>query len=73
MVGTASLLFAVMAITDQKNLNIPKALQPFILAFVISVHATAFGYNEGGPLNPARDLGPRIFCSWVVYGKEAFT
>ena len=72
-VGTASLLFSVMTVVDQKNLNIPKALQPLILAFVICVHAIAFGFNEGAPLNPARDLGPRIFCSWVVYGKEAFT
>ncbi|CAG2114225.1 unnamed protein product [Medioppia subpectinata] len=72
-VGTASLLFAVSAVTDDKNLNIPKALQPFCLAFVIASHAIAFGGNTGAPLNPARDLGPRIFSAMVVYGKEAFT
>jgi glycerol uptake facilitator-like aquaporin len=43
-----------VAIGDERNLKIPKTLQPLVLAFVIAVHAIAFGYNEGGPLNPAR-------------------
>ncbi|VDK29987.1 unnamed protein product [Gongylonema pulchrum] len=33
---------------------------------------TCFGMNVGYPINPARDLGPRLF-SLVVYGKEVFT
>ncbi|XP_054164782.1 aquaporin-9-like [Oppia nitens] len=73
VVGTASLLFSVCAVTDEKNLNIPKPLQPFCLAFVITCHAIAFNSNEGAPLNPARDLGPRIFSAMVIYGKHAFT
>jgi len=52
-----------MAIGDERNLKIPKTLQPLVLAFVIGVHAIAFGYNEGAPLNPARYRKSSIFFS----------
>jgi glycerol uptake facilitator-like aquaporin len=52
-----------MAIGDERNLKIPKTLQPLVLAFVIGVHCIAFGYNEGAPLNPARYTKSSIFFS----------
>lgn len=31
------------------------------------------GYNCGYPINPARDLAPRLFTLCVGYGKEVFS
>ena len=71
IIGTASLLFCVMAVIDE-HLNIPKSMQPFILCFVVTLNGIAFGYNVGAPLNPARDLGPRVFTAIAGWGIEVF-
>ena len=71
IIGTASLLFCVMAVIDE-NLKIPKSIQPFILCFVVTVNSISFGYNVGGPLNPARDLGPRVFTAISGWGIAVF-
>ncbi len=72
MISTASLLFTVLAVGDNKSLKIPIVFQPILMGFVVAVHCTVFGLNEGAPLNPARDLAPRIFISLSGWGKQAF-
>uniref|UniRef100_A0A1I7XPI6 Aquaporin n=1 Tax=Heterorhabditis bacteriophora TaxID=37862 RepID=A0A1I7XPI6_HETBA len=34
-------------------------------------YGTCYGMNLGYPINPARDLGPRIF-SLFIYGSQVF-
>jgi len=73
MVGTAILLLAVLALTDKKNLNVPSHYAPIIIGFVVGTIGMAFGYNAGFALNPARDLGPRIFTAIAGYGGQVFS
>ena len=33
----------------------------------------AFGYNCGGPINPARDFSPRLFTAMAGWGSQVFS
>ncbi|RWS08196.1 aquaporin-10-like protein 2, partial [Dinothrombium tinctorium] len=72
VIGTAILLFAVLAVTDENNIKTPKGLIPLVLAFVITGVCVAFHLNAGAILNPARDLAPRLFTAVAGYGWEPF-
>ena len=69
--GTFLLLLAICAITDRRNNKIPDGLVPMYIGFVIVAIGIAYGANCGYALNPARDLGPRLF-SLIAGWKEAF-
>lgn len=43
IIATAALLFGVQVICDEKNLAVPKKLQPLYLALLITVLSGAFG------------------------------
>ncbi|VDN00483.1 unnamed protein product [Onchocerca ochengi] len=58
-------------IIDPRN-KIPSVAHPLLFGISLLVIGCGFGMNCGYPLNPARDLGPRIFTSFI-YGKEVFT
>jgi MIP family channel proteins len=72
IIGTCSLLLAVLAANDPNN-GMPKYLVPFAIAFYVTVNGWTFAYNAGGAINPARDLGPRIMTAVVGYGSGVFT
>lgn len=40
-----------------------KGIVPILVGLLIAAIGLSFGYNCGYPINPARDLGPRIFVS----------
>jgi glycerol uptake facilitator protein len=68
VVGTAILLFLVMAITDTRN-NSPVAwFAPFAVALVVVGIGMAWGANAGYAINPARDFGPRLASFMTDYG-----
>lgn len=49
-------------------------LIPIAIGFAdIGVLHISFGYNCGTPLNPARDLSPRIMSAIVHWGGEVFS
>lgn len=73
VVGTAVLMLCVMALTDQRNTVVPDALVPPLVGGVILVLGTSMGSNCGYALNPARDLGPRLFTFVAGWGSEVFT
>lgn len=56
-----------------KRINIPAALHALLFGFVVALIGMAFGMNLGYPINPARDLAPRIFAAMIGYGIEVFT
>ncbi|KAM8973526.1 aquaporin-9 [Pelodytes ibericus] len=73
VVSTALLLIMVFAIFDNKNIGTPKGLEPITVGLLILLLSLSFGFNSGGAMNPARDLGPRIFTALAGWGTEVFT
>ncbi|XP_067827608.1 aquaporin-9-like isoform X2 [Heptranchias perlo] len=73
IVGTAALLFSILAILDSKNDCVPKGLEPVVIGLIIMVIGLSMGFNCGGTINPARDLGPRLFTAVAGWGFEVFS
>uniref|UniRef100_A0A915K880 Aquaporin n=1 Tax=Romanomermis culicivorax TaxID=13658 RepID=A0A915K880_ROMCU len=73
IVGTAVLTQLVFAVTDPRNHAVPKFLIPLLVGLVVTLIGLSLGFNCGFAINPARDLGPRIFTAMAGYGAEVFT
>jgi glycerol uptake facilitator protein len=68
IVGTAILLFLVLAVTDTRN-DAPVAwMAPFIVGLIVVAIGMAWGTNAGYAINPARDFGPRLASFFTGYG-----
>uniref|UniRef100_A0A8C4R448 Aquaporin-3 n=1 Tax=Eptatretus burgeri TaxID=7764 RepID=A0A8C4R448_EPTBU len=72
VIGTAILLCLILALTDESNCAMPRYLQPLGFGLVVVAIGQATNFNCGYAINPARDLGPRIFSALVGYGSEVF-
>jgi MIP family channel proteins len=73
VVGTMLLMAGVLAVTDQRNVAPPAWLTaPLVGALVVAI-GVAFGVNAGYAINPARDLGPRLFTAVAGWGPGVFT
>ncbi len=68
IVGTAILVFVVLAVTHAAN-NPPLAnVGPVVIGFLVVAIGMAWGANAGYAINPARDFGPRV-AQWITgYG-----
>ncbi|KAA0717352.1 Aquaporin-3 [Triplophysa tibetana] len=73
VIGTAALIVCVLAIVDPFNNPIPQGLEAFTVGFSVLVIGLSMGFNSGYAVNPARDLGPRIFTAMAGWGTEVFT
>lgn len=73
VVGTMLLLICVCAITDPRNMEVPKALIPLFVGFTVINIGVCFGFNCGYAINPARDLAPRIFTLVGGWGSDTFS
>ncbi|XP_036382317.1 aquaporin-3-like [Megalops cyprinoides] len=73
MIGTAALIVCILAIVDPYNNPIPRGLEAFTVGFVVLVIGLSMGFNSGYAVNPARDLGPRLFTALAGWGSEVFT
>jgi MIP family channel proteins len=73
MVGTALLLLLISALTDEQNLAPPPRLAPPLIGAGVVLIGACFGFNAGYPINPARDLAPRIFTSLAGWGVGVFS
>src|SRR5690606_17376782 len=65
IIGTAILLFLVLAVTDLQNTAPLANLAPFIIGLIVVAIGMAWGTNAGYAINPARDFGPRL-ASWLT-------
>ncbi len=63
--GTAVLLWGVLASGDAKNLGVGANLGGMIVALTVLAVGLSLGGPSGYSINPARDLGPRIFGALV--------
>ncbi len=72
VVGTALLLLCIFALTDTRNRAPAANLAPLLIGMVVLVIGMTFGYNSGYAINPARDLGPRLFTFLAGWGSEVF-
>ena len=73
VVGTALLILGVFAIGDAKNVNGPPWMGPVFVGGLVVAIGMAFGFNAGYAINPARDLGPRLFTAVAGWGGAVFT
>ncbi|KAM4661127.1 aquaporin-9 isoform 3-T3 [Amazona ochrocephala] len=73
VMSTAVLLLAIFAIFDSRNNSVPKGLEPIAVGLLITVLTCSLGMNSGCAMNPARDLGPRLFTAIAGWGMEVFT
>ncbi|KAM4045244.1 aquaporin-3-like [Anomaloglossus baeobatrachus] len=72
VIATAALIICLLSIIDEKNNAAPKCLQPFLIGLIVLLVGLSMGFNCGYPINPARDLAPRIFTACVGWGLEVF-
>jgi MIP family channel proteins len=73
IVGTALLVIGVFAIVDERNVGVPTWLAPIFVGLLVVGIGVAFGFNAGYAINPARDLGPRLFTAIGGWGGGVFT
>lgn len=70
---TAFLVFGIFAITERYNEMAPGAnFGALIIGFLVALIGASMGYLEAWAINPARDVGPRLFCFFTGWGSAAF-
>ncbi|ODS57754.1 MAG: hypothetical protein ABS36_04725 [Acidobacteria bacterium SCN 69-37] len=72
VVGTALLMGVIFAISDARNTPPPAGTGPVIVGLLVVAIGMTFGYNAGYAINPARDLGPRLFTALFGWGSDVF-
>ncbi|MDK2564991.1 MIP family channel protein [Romboutsia sedimentorum] len=69
---TMFLVMVILAVGDAKNSNRPHAnLAPVMIGLTIAILGGSFGVLTGFAMNPARDLGPKLFAVIAGWGSDA--
>lgn len=68
IIGTAILLFVIMALSDVKNSPPLANLAPLLVGLLVVAIGMAWGTDAGYAINPARDFGPRVASFITGYG-----
>ncbi len=72
-VGTALLMMVIFAVSDERNMALPKSISPVVVGATVFVIGMTYGLNAGYAINPARDLAPRLFTYVAGWGDQVFT
>ena len=72
VVGTAILMMVILGITDARNAPPAAGMAPLIVGLLVVGIGMSFGFNAGYAINPARDLGPRLFTAVAGWGADVF-
>jgi len=73
VVGTALLLGMILAVVDKLNAAPGSNLGPFIVGLIVVAIGISFGGMYGYAINPARDMGPRLFALVAGFKNNGFT
>lgn len=73
IIATSLLITVVLAVSDKNNNELSDGGIVIIIGLTVTAIGAAFGFNCGFPINPARDLSPRIFTSIAGWKSLAFT
>ncbi|XP_031708750.1 aquaporin-10a [Anarrhichthys ocellatus] len=73
VVGTGMLMLCILGLNEKRNTPAPSKLIPAIVAAIVLGISMSMSANCGGAINPARDLGPRLFTLTAGWGTEVFT
>lgn len=63
--GTMMLMWGIAASGDSRNMGLMHNMGPFVVGFTVLAVGLSLGGPSGYSINPARDLGPRIFGTLV--------
>lgn len=72
VVGTALLMGLILAIGDKLNNKGGASWGPLAVAMVVMAIGMSFGAMNGYAINPARDLGPRLFAAIAGFQNNGF-
>ncbi|XP_041961644.1 aquaporin-10a [Alosa sapidissima] len=73
VVGTAMLMLCILPLGEEKNTPAPPGLIPPIVGGIVLGISMGMSSNCGAAINPARDLGPRLFTLTAGWGTEVFS
>jgi len=73
VIGTALLLLLIFAITDEFNMPPGSNMAPLMVGLVVVAIGMSFGAMHGYAINPARDLGPRLFTVLAGFRNNGIT
>ncbi|XP_037130455.1 aquaporin-10a [Syngnathus acus] len=73
VVGTGMLMLCILCLDEKRNTPAPSGLIPVIVAVIVLGISMSMSGNCGAAINPARDLGPRLFTLTAGWGSEVFT
>ena len=72
VVGTALLMLVIFALGDARNAAPEPRVAPVLVGAAVVLIGMSFGLNAGYAINPARDLGPRLFTFVAGWGDLVF-
>lgn len=72
VIATALLCCVVFAVGDRRQPPLAAGLGPVIVGLTVIAIGMAFGFNCGYAVNPARDLGPRLWTAVGGWGTGVF-
>lgn len=73
VVGTFLLVFLILATGDANNTPAGSNLGPIVVGLIIVAIGLSFGFMHGYAINPARDLGPRLFAVAAGFKNNGLT
>ena len=73
VIGTALLLFLVLAVSDEYNQPPGANLGPVLTGLIVVAIGMSFGSLHGYAINPARDFGPRLWTAVAGFRNNGLT